>query len=89
MSYAKTFHGISKVECIEMLPDRLVVALVYEWKTIEDWKSWEMSKIRKQILENAQHLLLDKPHVTVYKEEPLFGWTYTSLKERSGSLSVA
>ena len=89
MSYAKTFRGFSKVECMEMLPERSIIALVYEWNTLDDWKSWELSRIRKQIIESAQPLLLDKPHVTVFNEEQSFGWTYTPLKDETRTLSLA
>ncbi|APV45368.1 hypothetical protein Dform_02059 [Dehalogenimonas formicexedens] len=89
MSYAGSFSGFSKVECIEMLPERSVVALVYEWKSLDDWKSWELSRVRKQLMESAEQLLVDKPHVTVYKEEPMPGWTYTALKQDRQLAGVA
>ncbi len=77
-SYALTFPGISKIECIEMLPENNIIALLYEWETIENWKCWEMSKLRKRILDSSNHLLLDKPQTKVYRDTPINGWAYTS-----------
>jgi heme-degrading monooxygenase HmoA len=80
ISYARTFHGFSRVKYTEMVPDCSVSLLIYEWETLEDWKIWEISRVRKQIFERAQDLLVEKPRTKVYKDEPTGEWIYTPLK---------
>lgn len=79
-SYALTFAGFVGAENIRSEEDSSIVALIYNWEKVENWKAWEGSKIRQQILQEAEPLLAEKPRVTVYTIMPTSGWVYTRLK---------
>ena len=76
-SYAMTFPGFISVEHIRSVKDTSIVALLYNWEGLENWEAWESSKLRQQILQEAEPLLVSKPRVTIYEVIPTSGWTYT------------
>jgi heme-degrading monooxygenase HmoA len=79
-SYAMTFPGFISAEHIRSVKGSPISALLYNWKRIEDWDAWESSALRKQILQEAEALVVSKPRVTIYEVVPTSAWTYTGLK---------
>jgi antibiotic biosynthesis monooxygenase (ABM) superfamily enzyme len=75
-SYAMTFSGFVSAENLVNAQDNTIFALVYTWENIENWKTWENTKIRKQILQEAEKLLREQPRVTIYNVVPTTGWSY-------------
>jgi antibiotic biosynthesis monooxygenase (ABM) superfamily enzyme len=75
-SYAMTFSGFVSAENLVNAEDNTIFALVYTWENIENWKTWENTKIRKQILQEAEKLLREQPRVTIYNVVPTTGWSY-------------
>jgi heme-degrading monooxygenase HmoA len=47
---------------------------VSTWEKLEDWREWEKSKIRQDILKKAEPLLAESPKVTIYKLMPTIRW---------------
>ena len=76
-SYAMTFPGFISVEHIRSVKGSPIAALLYNWKGLEDWETWESSKLRQQILQEAEVLLGSKPRITIYEIVPTSAWTYT------------
>jgi heme-degrading monooxygenase HmoA len=76
-SYAMTFPGFISAEHIRSVKDTPIAALLYNWKTREDWEVWESSKLRRQILQEAEPLLASEPRITIYEVVPTSAWTYT------------
>lgn len=79
-SYAMTFPGFISVEHIRSLKGTSIAALLYNWERLEDWEVWESSKLRQQILQEAESLFLSEPKVTIYEVMSTSGWAYTGLK---------
>jgi len=79
-SYAMTFPGFISAEYIRNMKDTSIVALLYNWERRENWEAWEISKLRQQMLREAEVLLLSKPRITIYEVIPVSGWTYTGLR---------
>ena len=79
-SYAMTFPGFVSAEYIRNMKDTSIVALLYNWERIENWEAWEISKLRQQMLREAEVLLLSKPRITIYEVIPVSGWTSTGLR---------
>jgi len=79
-SYAATFPGFVGAENLRSKLDSSIVAMQSNWLELKDWQTWESSKIRQQIVKDAQSLLEDEPRVTVYTVMPTSGWVYTKLK---------
>jgi heme-degrading monooxygenase HmoA len=76
-SYAMTFPGFISAEHIRSVKGPPIAALLYNWKTHEDWEAWESSKLRQQIIEEAEPLLASEPRITIYEVVPTSVWTYT------------
>jgi heme-degrading monooxygenase HmoA len=79
-SYAMTFPGFISAEHIRSVKGTSIAALLYNWERLEDWDAWETSKLRQQILQEAEALLVSKPRITVYMVIPTSAWTYTGIK---------
>jgi heme-degrading monooxygenase HmoA len=77
-SYAMTFPGFISAEHIRSVKGSPISALLYNWKSLEDWEAWESSKLREQILQEAEALVVSKPRITIYEVVPTSAWTYTS-----------
>ena len=76
-SYAMTFPGFISVEHIRSVKDTSIVALLYNWEGLENWEAWESSKLRQQILQEAEALFVSKPRITIYGVIPTSAWTST------------
>jgi antibiotic biosynthesis monooxygenase (ABM) superfamily enzyme len=79
-SYAMTFPGFVSVEHIRSARGSSISALLYNWDGLQNWQAWESSKLRKQILVEAEELLTSEPRITVYDVIPTSAWTYTGFK---------
>ncbi len=78
--YAMTFPGFVSVEHIRSVKGPPIAALLYNWDRIENWEAWESAKLRQQLLQEADALLVSKPRVTIYTVMPTSAWTYTGYK---------
>jgi heme-degrading monooxygenase HmoA len=76
-SYAMTFPGFVSVEHIRSVKGTSIAALLYNWERLENWEGWESSKLRQQILQEAETLFASRPRVTIYEVIPTSAWTYT------------
>jgi len=76
-SYALTFPGFISAEHIRSVKGNPISALLYNWKGLEDWEAWESSKLRQQILQEAEPFLMSEPRVTIYEVMSTSAWTYT------------
>jgi len=79
-SCAMTFPGFISAEHIRSLKGTPIAALLYNWERLENWEVWESSKLRQQILQEAEALLVSKPRITMYEVMPTSAWAYTKLK---------
>jgi heme-degrading monooxygenase HmoA len=79
-SYAMTFPGFISVEHIRSAKGSLIAALLYNWEGLQNWEAWESSKLREQILQEAEALLTSQPRITIYEVVPTSAWTYTGFK---------
>ncbi len=79
-SYAMTFPGFISAEHIRSMKGSPISALLYNWKALRDWEAWESSKLRQQLLQEAQALLVSEPRITIYEVMPTSAWTYTGLR---------
>lgn len=76
-SCAMTFPGFISAEHIRSVKGTPIAALLYNWKRREDWKAWESSKLRQQMLQEAEALLVSESRITIYEVVPTSAWTYT------------
>jgi heme-degrading monooxygenase HmoA len=79
-SYAMTFPGFISAEYIKSVKGTPIAALLYNWEGLENWEVWKSSKLRQQILQEAEALFVSNPRITIYEVVPTSAWTYTRLK---------
>ena len=79
-SYAMTFPGFISAEHIRSMKGSPIAALLYNWKALDDWDAWEGSKLRQQMLREAEALSVSEPRITIYEVIPTSAWTYTGAK---------
>jgi antibiotic biosynthesis monooxygenase (ABM) superfamily enzyme len=75
-SYAITFPGFISAEHIRSVKGSPIAALLYNWAKLENWEAWESSKLRQQILQEAEALLVSEPRITIYEVMPTSAWTH-------------
>jgi len=73
-AFAMTFRGFAGIEDLESEEGGSIVVLLFNWKSTDDWNAWKASHAQKQILDEAQGLLMDRPKMTAYKVVPVTGW---------------
>jgi heme-degrading monooxygenase HmoA len=79
-SYAMTFPGFISAEHIRSMKDSTIAALLYNWKGLGDWDAGESSKLRQQMLREAETLLVSEPRITIYEVIPTSAWPYTGVR---------
>lgn len=75
-----TFPGFINAEHIRSVKGTSIVALLYNWEKLGNWEAWESSKLRQQIVKEAEPFLVSEPRVTIYEVIPTSAWTYTGLQ---------
>ena len=73
-SHAMQFSGFMGEEHFDRFKDNSIVMVVYTWGSDNDWKEWEKSEIRQELLREADPLLVDKPRVTMYTVSTDIRW---------------
>ena len=73
-SNAMTYPGFVGEEILISQKDIYVVAVISTWVKAEDWRAWEESTTRKELLRQAKALLVDEPRVTVWRVMPTVRW---------------
>lgn len=74
-SGAMTYPGFIGSENLISEQDTSVVATISSWQKVEDWRLWESSMTRQDILREAEKLLVEEPKVTLYTIIPTIRWT--------------
>ena len=73
-SMAMTYPGFVGAEILRNRGDGSIINVVNTWANPEDWKAWENSLSRKELLRQAEDILVDEPRVTVWRVLPTVGW---------------
>ena len=73
-SHAVQYSGFMGAENFVRYKGNSIVMVVYTWQSDNDWKEWEKSEIRQELLREADPLLVDKPRVTMYTVSTDIRW---------------
>ncbi|MDH4269783.1 MAG: antibiotic biosynthesis monooxygenase [Dehalococcoidia bacterium] len=66
-SHAAQYQGFKGMENLVSADNGSVIAMVSTWESSEAWKSWIGSAITKELLRQADALLVEEPRVTTYR----------------------
>ena len=73
-SHALQYQGFKGTENLVSEENASVVAMVSTWESLEVWKSWVQSRITREVLRQAETLLVEEPRVTTYRMMPPVRW---------------
>lgn len=73
-SHAMTYPGFVSEEILINEKNVYIVIVVSTWVKVEDFRVWEKSTIRKELLRQAEALLVDETKVTVWRAMPTVRW---------------
>jgi len=73
-SNAMTYPGFVGEEILINEKNIYIVIVVSTWVKVEDFRVWEKSTIRKELLGQAEALLVDETKVTIWRVMPTVRW---------------
>ncbi len=73
-SAALNYRGFVRSEVLLSESDKSLIAVEKAWDRIEDWREWEKSQPRQELLREAEKLLLEEPRITKYWILPTDSW---------------
>ena len=73
-SHAMQYPGFVSAEALVSEKDFTVIALASTWETLENWKTWQESRITKDLLRPEGALLTEEPRITTYRIMPAVEW---------------
>jgi len=73
-SNAMTYPGFVGEQILINEKNIYIVVVVSTWVKAEDWRVWEESTIRKELLKQAKALLVDETRVTIWRIMPTVRW---------------
>jgi heme-degrading monooxygenase HmoA len=73
-SHAMTYPGFVGAENLLSEQDLSIVAMVTTWEKFEDWRSWDTSIAKQEILREAEAILEEEPRITIYRIIPTVRW---------------
>ena len=75
-AHAMTYPGFVSAENLVSTNDKHVLAIVYTWENIENWKLWEKSMITQKTIHELEDSLLEKPRVIIYRIVSTTAWAH-------------
>ena len=54
-------------ETLASTEDASLIAVLSTWRSLDDWKAWEMSEPRAKLYQRIEPLLLEKPKFSIYQ----------------------
>ena len=52
-----------------------VVVVISTWMTPEAWQLWEKSKVRADLYQQAEWLMVEEPRISIYRIVPTQAWS--------------
>ena len=72
---AMTYPGFVNSENLLSEQDTSIVATISTWQKAEDWRLWESSRTRQEIIRQAEEFFVEEPKITLYTIMPTVRWT--------------
>jgi heme-degrading monooxygenase HmoA len=72
--HAMSYPGYLGADNLVSAKDPSIVAIVTSWESEEQWRVWQESKRRGEIMKEAEPLLEEELRVSVYRVIPTARW---------------
>ncbi len=67
---AMQYPGFIGAENLVGAKDASIFVFVSTWNAVENWKAWEMSRIRTELHQQVEELLMEESKVNIYSIVP-------------------
>jgi heme-degrading monooxygenase HmoA len=72
--HAMSYPGYLGADNLVNDRDPSIVAIITSWDSVEQWRDWQESKIRGEIMKEAEPLLEEELRVSIYRVIPTGRW---------------
>jgi len=72
--HAMSYPGYLGADNLVSDKDSSIVAIITTWDSVEQWRDWQESKMRGEIMKEAELLLEEEMRVSVYRVIPTVKW---------------
>lgn len=72
--HAMSYPGYLAADNLVSDKDPTIVAIITTWESVEQWRDWQDSKMRAEIMKGAEGLLEEELRVSVYRVIPTARW---------------
>ncbi|MCJ7426200.1 MAG: antibiotic biosynthesis monooxygenase [Dehalococcoidales bacterium] len=72
--HAMSYPGYVGAENLVSDKDPSIVAIITTWDNVEQWRDWQGSRMRGEIMKEAEPLLEEELRVSVYRVIPTVRW---------------
>jgi antibiotic biosynthesis monooxygenase (ABM) superfamily enzyme len=72
--HAMSYPGYVGSDNLVSDKDSSIVAIITTWDSLEQWRDWQESRMRAEIMKEAEPLLEEELRVSVYRVIPTVRW---------------
>ncbi len=72
--HAMSYPGYLGADNLVSDKDSSIVAIITTWDSVEQWRDWQESRMRGEIMKEAEPLLEEEMRVSVYRVIPTVKW---------------
>ena len=72
--HAMSYPGYLAADNLVSDKDPSIMAIITTWESVEQWRVWQDSKMRAEIMKEAEGLLEEELRVSVYRVIPTARW---------------
>ena len=72
--HAMSYPGYAGADNLVNDKDPTIVAIITTWDSVAQWQNWQNSKMRAEIMKEAEELLEEELRVSVYRVLPTARW---------------
>jgi len=72
--HAMSYPGYVGAENLVSDKDPSIVAIITTWDSVEQWRNWQESRMRGEIMKGGEPLLEEELRVSVYRVIPTARW---------------
>ena len=72
--HAMSYPGYLAADNLVSDKDPSIMAIITTWENVEQWRDWQDSKMRAEIMKEAEGILEEELRVSIYRVLPTARW---------------